>query len=70
MTIKQILKKNIALQIVLEKTIEKRNEQFESKSEKWQDSEKGEEFNEITFMLENNLCNIIETIDILSCYVK
>jgi Zn-dependent M32 family carboxypeptidase len=69
MTTKQILKKAESLQLALEQTVEERNKKFESNSDKWQNSEKGEDFNTVTSMLEDTLCTINEIIDDLSCCI-
>lgn len=48
------------LQEHLEELIEKREEKFENASEKWQDSEKGETFNEKTGRLQEMLDEVID----------
>jgi len=49
---KKIIKKLDALTAVLEERILDRNEVFDNRSQKWQESEKGEKYQERTDMLQ------------------
>lgn len=56
---KALIKKAEALQASLEREIEKREEQFENRSEKWQESEKGDEFQTVN----QNLQDLLDAVD-------
>ena len=66
MTLKQIINQMTKLQENLEQIIVEREKKFETKSEKWQNSEKGTYFQEMTDVLVYILCNTNDSIDNLS----
>lgn len=66
MKLKKIIKQMTKLQKNLEQIIVEREEKFETKSEKWKNSEKGTYFQETTDVLVITLCNTSDSIDSLS----
>ena len=66
MTLKQIINQMTKLQENLEQIIVEREKEFITKSKKWQNSEKGTYFREMTDVLVNTLCNTNDSIDELS----
>lgn len=56
----KVIKKMEQLQAELEESIAHREEVFETRSEKWQESEKGEEYQERTGRLQEMLDEIID----------
>ena len=63
---KKISKMIADLTAVLEETIEKRTEFFDNKSEKWQESEKGEEYSNKTDTLQEILDELLYKYDELN----
>jgi adenylosuccinate synthase len=62
---KKIVKALSELQTLMEAEVEKRNETYDSRTENWQESEKGEEYQELTDNLEEFLGQIEEMIEVL-----
>ena len=52
---KKIIKKMEELSVMIEEETQKREETFDSRSERWQESEKGETFKETTDWLNDKL---------------
>jgi hypothetical protein len=59
---KKLLNQFTAIQEALEFQIENRKEKFDERSDKWQESEKGEEYEALTYELEEWLDNVNESI--------
>lgn len=57
---KSIIKKMESLQLCIEEQIAEREEIYDSRSEKWQDSDKGSEYQEKTERLQEMLDELID----------
>ena len=57
---KQVLRQFEKAQVIIEEEIARREELFDNRSEKWQESEKGEEFQEKTERLQEMLDELID----------
>ena len=60
---KKILNKMESLWAAMEEEIEKRTNTFDNRSEKWQESEKGEEFQEKTDRMQEMLDELIDWVE-------
>jgi hypothetical protein len=67
---KKYLKQLEAMQEAMENEINKRHEFFDDKSEKWQDSEKGQDYSNKTDALETAESSITEAIECLKDFLE
>jgi hypothetical protein len=67
---KKYLKQLEAMQEAMENEVNKRHEFFDDKSEKWQDSEKGQRYKDKTYALETTESSVAEAIEGLKEFLE